>query len=101
MSARQRPAFGDRARAAMRVDAGGRKRRALLVLIAGYRDAGVLDPSIRELARDAQLPRRVASDLVDRLERDGLVAIERGDPRRQERNVYTLRCLQDQPREPA
>lgn len=68
----------------MRVE--GSKRRKILALVAAYIDAG-RDPSISELAARARLPRSAVIALVDRLESDGYLAIERA-PRR--RNVYRL-----------
>ena len=73
----------------MRMDVGGQKRRRLYVLLAAYLDAGVNDPSIRELRQRAGLKdARVVLQLLHRLEEDGWIAIRPGG--RGERNRYVL-----------
>ena len=88
MSAVQ-PVLGPRARAAMRLPAGGSKRQKVLVLIAAYLDAGESSPSIRDLAGRCHLDAPLVALLVSRLARDGLIEVEwRAGPER--RNVYRL-----------
>jgi DNA-binding MarR family transcriptional regulator len=70
------PVIGPRARQAARLPAKGRKRHKLLVLIGAYHDTGV-DPSVRMLAARTGLPRAAVIRLVDALERDGLLEVER------------------------
>jgi DNA-binding MarR family transcriptional regulator len=84
------PVIGANARAAIRHPIDGSKGRKVLVLIAAWLDAGVDDPAISRIAKRARLPKEVTSDVVDRLERDGLIAIRRGDKTRRERNHYSL-----------
>ncbi len=84
---RNSPSTGPNVRAALRAPIEGRKRRAVLILIAAYLDAGRRDPSVAELAGRTQLRRLAVVAIVDRLERDGWLGIERA-PRR--RNRYTL-----------
>ena len=70
------PVLGPSARAAARLPTKGRKRHKLLVLIGAYHDAGV-DPSVRMLAARTGLTTAAVSRLVDALERDGLLDVER------------------------
>lgn len=81
------PVLGPTARAAASLPVGGNKRRKLALLIGAYIDAGINDPSIRMLAMRTGLDARVVVTLVDRLERDGFLAVDR---RRGERNRYSL-----------
>jgi DNA-binding MarR family transcriptional regulator len=85
------PVRGPRFAAVLRMRIDGTKRHRVLALIAAYLDAGVDDPSITELAERARLPRIAVVQLVDKLEADGLVEIERA-PRedRLARNRYRL-----------
>ncbi|HET7053875.1 MAG TPA: hypothetical protein VFI09_08175 [Solirubrobacterales bacterium] len=79
--------LGPEARRAFAAPIEGSKRRKVLILIAAYLDAGRPDPSISELAARARLRRLAVVAIVDRLERDGWLGVERA-PRR--RNVYRL-----------
>lgn len=79
--------LGSAARAAMRMPVGGHKRQKVLVLIAAYIDAGRDDPSIRELAERAKLHRVAVVAVVDRLECDGWLRVQRAAGRR---NRYSL-----------
>lgn len=74
-------------RAALRAPIEGRKRRAVLVLIAAYLDAGRCDPSIGELADRTRLRRLAVVAIVDRLQRDGWLDVKR---HRGRRNRYAL-----------
>lgn len=78
---------GPNVRRALAAPVGGTKRRRVLVLIAAYIDAGRDDPSIRELAERAKLPRVAVVAVVDRLERDGWLRVRRAAGRR---NRYSL-----------
>jgi SOS-response transcriptional repressor LexA len=84
------PILGERARRALLVDAGGRKRRKLLVLLAAYADAGVEDPPLQALMGRAGIrSSRQADALLRALEEQGLIRVDwaRGRPRR---NHYEL-----------
>lgn len=84
------PIFGEQARLALRVDAGGRKRRKLLVLLAAYADAGVSDPPVRALMDRAGIDDvRVVDQLLRMLEKQELIHVDwaRGRP---QRNRYEL-----------
>jgi hypothetical protein len=70
------PVLGPSARHAARLPTKGRKRHKLLVLIAAYHDAGC-HPSVRMLAGRTGLTRASVIRLVDALERDGLLEVER------------------------
>jgi hypothetical protein len=87
---RVQPVLGTLARQAMRVDAGGGKRRKLLTLVAAYADAGEASPSLRTLASGLKVNWQSAEALLKLLERDGFleVAWRQG---RDQRNVYTVR----------
>lgn len=74
------------ARRALAMPIHGRKRRAVLILIAVYLDAGKA-PSITELAARTRLRRLEVIPIVDRLERDGFLAVKRTP---HQRNRYTL-----------
>ena len=90
------PVLGPSARAAARLPTKGRKRHKLLVLIGAYHDAGV-DPSVRMLAARTGLSRASVIRLVDALERDGLLEIERRPSPARYR--YTLRAPREVPRD--
>jgi DNA-binding IclR family transcriptional regulator len=81
-----RAQLGPEARRAYLLPVDGQKRRKILVLIGAFLDAG-RNPSITELAARARLPRSVVMALVDRLERDQFLGVERA-PR--QRNTYRL-----------
>lgn len=67
----------------------------VLLLIAGYLDAGIRDPSIRELTTLLpKVPTWRIVEIVDGLEREGWIHVERGDDTRNVRNRYSL-ILQD------
>ena len=83
----RRAARGRNFALAARLPVGGTKRRKVVAMLGAYADAGISDPSIRELAAGTRLPKPVVCKLVDKLEEDGLVDIKRS---RGERNVYTL-----------
>ncbi len=82
-----RAKYGLETRRAILLPVTGQKRRKLLVLIAAYIDAGRADPSIRELSKRLKLQRFVVIALVDALERDGLLTVQRASG---ERNRYAL-----------
>jgi DNA-binding MarR family transcriptional regulator len=79
--------LGPEAERALRAPLEGTKRRKILVLIAAYLDAGRDNPSITELAARARLRRIAVVGIVDHLEREGHLAVER-EPNR--RNRYSL-----------
>ena len=94
MTALRDPVLGERARLALRVDAGGRKRQKLLVLLAAYADVGVTDPPLKALMRRMGMPVdwksiRQTDVLLRCLEAQGLVRVDwaRGRP---QRNRYEL-----------
>lgn len=82
--------LGPTARRVLAMSIDGRKRKAVLLAIAIYTDAGRNDPSIRELAARAKLSRGVVVSVIDRLQADGLLAVRRGDNKAGERNRYAL-----------
>jgi hypothetical protein len=90
--------LGERARLALRTDAGGRKRQKLLVLLAAYADAGET-PTVRVLIE------RMGGDLPDRwhghrvrrvdallrsLEDQGLIRVDWRPAGTTQRNRYEL-----------
>ena len=83
------PRLGSRARWALRQPIKGRKKHKTLVLIAAYLDAGIPDPSIRELAARTAIPAYRVVQIVDALANAGYVAIERPKTYHQ-RNHYAL-----------
>ena len=89
------PVLGPSARHAARLPTKGRKRRRLLVLIGAYHDAGV-DPSVRMLAARTGLTTSAVIRLVDALERDGLLEVERRPS--PERYRYRLRAPREERR---
>ena len=89
------PVLGRNARAAARLPAGGKKRRQLLILIGAWLDAGVA-PSVRMLARRSGFSTAIVIRLIDALERDGLLEVERrASPLR---DIYRLRIPREVPR---
>ena len=86
---RVEPVLGPTAKAAMRVETGS-KRRRLLVLIAAFADAGEASPAAGTLAVRLGVKVRVIDALLAALEREGLLAVERGDVTRSERNRYRV-----------
>jgi DNA-binding MarR family transcriptional regulator len=84
------PVRGPRFAAVARMRLNGQKRHRVLALVAAYLDAGIDDPSIAELAARARLGRYVVVQLVDKLEADGFITIERGCREARERNRYRL-----------
>jgi DNA-binding MarR family transcriptional regulator len=66
----------------------GRKKRRTLAEIGAALDRGQPDPSIRELARRAELRPVVVASIVDGLEKAGLLEVERGGA--ETRNRYRL-----------
>ena len=87
--------LGPLARAALRLPAGGAKRRKVLVMVAAYADAGERSPSITQLARGTKLSRWVVLNVIDRLQADGLLIVERRhEAKCQPRNVYAIPALE-------
>jgi hypothetical protein len=87
------PVLGELARRALCVDAGGRKRRKLLVLLAAYADAGVEDPPLQALMRRAGIPTAHKADaLLRTLETQGLIRVDwaAGRPRRNHYELLTI-----------
>jgi DNA-binding transcriptional ArsR family regulator len=75
---------------ASKVKIEGRKRRALLLLLAAYADAGCDDPAANELvARIKDLNIGGFDGLLRLLEEAGLVTVDR-DPGQRRRNRYAL-----------
>jgi hypothetical protein len=68
----------------------GNKRRAVLLAVADFLDRGREDPSLAELTRRSPVNRASTAAILDRLEGEGLLGIERGDRRRDERSRYRL-----------
>lgn len=84
------PILGEKARLALQVDAGGRKRRKLLVLLAAYADAGISDPPMRELmGRTGIDDVRQVDQLLRMLAKQGLIHVDWAHGRPQ-RNTYEL-----------
>jgi DNA-binding MarR family transcriptional regulator len=84
-----RQTIGPNLRRALVAPVEGTKRRKVLATIAACLDVGRDDPSISELARRAKLSRLAVVAIVDRLERDGLLEVERG-LQSVDRNRYSL-----------
>lgn len=85
MTARRQ--LGPEARRALAAPVEGSKRRKVLALIGIFADADRDDPSISELAARARLRRLAVVAIVDHLERDGHLAVQREPGRR---NRYKL-----------
>jgi hypothetical protein len=71
--------LGPTARAALDLPLRGAKRRRLLGLLAVAADRGLRSPSIGELSRASGYPRALVVSLIDSLERDGLLVVDRTD----------------------
>lgn len=82
--------LGPLARAAAQIDVGGTKRQKVLVLLAAYQDAGVTNPPIRALCERTGFRAEHTLRLLERLETDGIIAVQWGDHRKNERNQYVL-----------
>lgn len=82
--------LGPEATRAMRMSIEGSKKKKIAVLIGVYLDAGKRDPSISELARRAKLRPIVVVGVVAALEKAGILEVQRGDIKKQERNRYRL-----------
>lgn len=80
--------LGPCARHALAAPITGSKRRRVLLAVALYLDCGRSDPSIRELAERAKLPRGAVVSIISLLDCDGLLEVRRGDCAAGERNVY-------------
>jgi DNA-binding MarR family transcriptional regulator len=63
---------------------------AILFLIAGYLDNGIDDPTVRELNAITKLGNVRIVRLIDQLEANGWISVERGDDAREERNHYRI-----------
>lgn len=70
----------------------GNKRRRVLLALADFADQGRADPSITEICRRARHNRTDVCFSLDRMERDGLIEIRRGNDRipRGTRSTYRL-----------
>ena len=85
------PVAGATFKHAARLPIDGTKRRKVLLLIAAYLDAGAPDPSCAMLGRRVGLPSQVVATLVDRLEADGFLSVERATEKREGfRNRYAI-----------
>lgn len=67
------PVDGPTFRAAVRLDAGGKARRRVLLLVAAWHDAGVASVNAFELAERLNLPPAKVGALIARLEADGIL----------------------------
>lgn len=67
---------------------GGRKKSRVLAEIGAALDRGQSDPSIRELARRADLRPQIVSSIVDALAKVGVLEVERSGAG--QRNTYAL-----------
>lgn len=85
-----RPQLGPNLRRALALaeQVGGRKKSRVLAEIGAALDRDQPDPSIRELARRADLRPVVVATIVDGLERAGMLEVERGEAGT--RNRYRL-----------
>jgi hypothetical protein len=90
------PVLGRNARAAARMPTKGNKRRRLLILIGAFHDAGC-DPSVRQLSLRSRFGRATVIRLIEALERDELLEVERRPS--PERYRYTLRAPREDPRD--
>lgn len=86
MTPTPKPTAGENVQRASRLPIHGAKRLKTLLLIAAWIDAGH-QPSIGELAARLGLHRVAVVALIDHLERDGLLEVERRWP---ERNAYRI-----------
>lgn len=68
----------------------GPRRSKLLALLAAYADAGEPSPAARTLARGLRCSIRKLDHLLDALEREGVIEVERGDKAKFKRNRYRL-----------
>lgn len=75
--------------AARRLDLDGEKRRVALAL-AAFADEGRHDPTVAELSRRCRVHPMAVVLKLDKLARDGVIAIDRGDDRRRERSTYAF-----------
>lgn len=85
-----RPQLGPNLRRALALaeQVGGRKKSRVLAEIGAALDRGQPDPSIREVARRAELRPVVVASIVDGLAKAGLLEVERGEAGA--RNRYRL-----------
>ena len=95
MTALRDPILGERAKLAMRTDAGGHKRQKLFVLLAAYADAGEAHPPVRALLSRmgmGQTLREVhqIDALLGALEKQGLIRVEWSPRGSHRRNRYAL-----------
>jgi DNA-binding MarR family transcriptional regulator len=79
--------LGPETRRALAAPIDGSKRRKALLMVAAFIDAGRSNPSISELAARARLRRLAVVAIVDRLEREGWLEVERC---KGQHNRYTL-----------
>jgi hypothetical protein len=71
-----KPVLGPRARAAMKIDAGGRVESKLLILLAAYADAGEASPTVVELAKRMRLRVKSIDRVLDLLVAARLIEVE-------------------------
>lgn len=76
-------------RSARAANVEGEKRRHVLIVLARLLD-GREDPSIREVARAARRHRMEVFLLIEKLARDGLIELDRGDDAREQRTTYRV-----------
>jgi len=84
--------------AAAKTPTGGAKRQKLLLLLAGFADAGEESPPMRDLSKRLRMPPPAIDALLQLLERDGVVEVT-WSTGPHERNRYELRL--DGERRPA
>lgn len=78
MSAAAKSRLGPTARAVLALRLDGAERRRVLGLIAVSIDRGNPSPTITELCRATRLPRPAVVAVIEGLEAEGLLAVQRG-----------------------
>jgi hypothetical protein len=69
----RKPVIGPFTKAVSRAEVGGEKRRKVLCAIAAYGEAGIVDPTPKELAAATRLDEELVGHLVERLQKDGFI----------------------------
>ncbi|MEK6271431.1 MAG: hypothetical protein AABM42_02135 [Actinomycetota bacterium] len=79
MSKRRRerkPVLGPFTRAVSKAEVGDEKRRKVLIAIAAYSEAGIVNPTPKELAAATRLPEDTVRPLIERLRDDGFIRVK-------------------------